>query len=221
MLFSRVTRWSASRLLIKTTSISVWIKLAHTLFVLVLVPVYWIEYGPENFFWASDIALLLTVVALWTERALLASMLAVAILVPDLAWNIDFFFRLTFGVDALQLPGTQYMFNSESPLLLRGLSLFHVFVPVLLLWLIYRLGYERRALIYQTVLAWVVLPATWLLTDPAANINWVRSLGREPQSWMPAPLYLVLLMIAFPLVVYLPTHMLLSRLFAAPGSKRC
>jgi hypothetical protein len=182
----------------------------------VLVPVYWFEYGPQNFFWASDIALLLTLAALWTESAVLASMLALAVLVPDLAWNIDFFFRLTFGVDSLQLPGTQYMFAPESPLLLRGLSLFHVFVPVLLVWLIYRVGYERRALIYQTVLAWVILPATWLLTDPAANINWVRGIGPEPQDWMPAPAYLVLLMLAFPLVVYLPTHLLLRWLFAAP-----
>jgi hypothetical protein len=189
--------------------------------VLVLVPVYWIEYGPQNFFWASDIALLLTVVALWTESALLASMLAVAILVPDIAWNIDFFFRLTFGVDALQLPGTRYMFADESPLLLRGLSLFHVFLPVLLVWLIYRLGYGRRALIWQTVLAWVVLPATWLLTDPAANINFVRGFGLEPQSWMPAPVYLMLLMLAFPLIVYLPTHLVLRALLAAPRPKRC
>jgi hypothetical protein len=30
---------------------------------------------------------------------------------------------------------------------------------------------------------------------------------------MPAPLYLVLLMIAFPLALYLPTHLVLKRLF--------
>ncbi len=210
-----------SRSAIKSTRIALWIKLAHTLFVLVLVPVYWIQYGPQNFFWASDIALLLTVVALWTESALLASMLAVAVLVPDLAWNIDFFIRLTFGVDALPLASTQYMFDRESPLLLRGLSLFHVYLPVLLVWLVYRLGYERRALIWQTVLAWVVLPATWLLTDPAANINFVRGFDGEPQSWMPAPAYLILVMMAFPLIVYMPTHFVLRALFAAPRPRRC
>ena len=71
------------------------------------------------------------------------------------------------------------------------------------------------------VLAWVVLPTSYLLTDPSANINWVRGLGREPQAWMPAPVFLILLMIAFPLVVYLPTHLLLKRLFAVPRSRRC
>jgi len=201
--------------------IPLWIKLAYTLFVLLLVPVYWLEHGPANFLWGSDIALLVTLVALWAESALFASMMALAILLPELAWNIDFFWRLSFGADALRLLGTQYMFDPELPLLVRGLSLFHVFLPVLLVWLVCRLGYERRALVYQSVLAWVVLPATYLFTDPKANINWVRGFGREPQAWMPAPVYLVLLMIAIPLVVYLPTHLLLGRLFAAPRSKRC
>jgi hypothetical protein len=30
---------------------------------------------------------------------------------------------------------------------------------------------------------------------------------------MPAPLYLVLLMLAFPLVLYLPTHFVLKKIF--------
>lgn len=203
------------------TIISLWLKLAYTLFVIVLVPAYWLEYGPENFLWGSDIALCVTLLALWAENALLASMMALAILLPELAWSIDFFWRLMFGADSLELLGTRYMFDPELPLLVRGLSLFHVMLPALLVWLVYRLGYERRALIYQTVLAWVVLPATYLLTDPSANINWVRGLGREPQAWMPGPVYLILLMIAFPVVVYLPTHLLLERLFAAPRSSRC
>ena len=203
------------------TIIPPWVKLAYTLFVIVLVPAFSLEYGPENFLWGSDIALFVTLLALWAENALLASMMALAILVPELAWNIDFFWRLMFGAESLPLLGTRYMFDPGLPLLVRGLSLFHVALPALLVWLIYRLGYERRALIYQTVLAWVVLPASYLLTDPAANINWVRGLGREPQAWMPAPVYLILLMIAFPLVVYLPTHLLLERLFAAPRSRRC
>lgn len=45
------------------------------------------------------------------------------------------------------------------------------------------------------------------------KVNWVYGLGGETQKWMPAPLYLVLLMIAFPLVLFLPTHLVLKRLF--------
>ena len=66
-----------------------WIKLAHTAFVAVLVPVYASRYGFGNFLWFSDVALLGSVAALWLEDALLASTLAVAVLGPELAWNVD------------------------------------------------------------------------------------------------------------------------------------
>ena len=47
--------------------IPLWIKIAYTLFICVLVPVYWVQYGPGNFLWFSDIALFVTAAALWLE----------------------------------------------------------------------------------------------------------------------------------------------------------
>jgi len=41
------------------------VKIIYTLFVCILVPVYWRYYGPANFLWFSDLALLLTWAALW------------------------------------------------------------------------------------------------------------------------------------------------------------
>jgi hypothetical protein len=201
------------RFLRSTTIISPWIKVSYTLFVCVLVPVYWVEYGPKNFLWGSDIALFVTLLALWTGNRLLASMMALAVLVPEVAWSIDFTFRFIIGPDAAPMPGTQYMFDSEIPLFVRVLSLFHVILPVLLVWLVYRLGYERQALLYQTLLLWIVLPLTYFVTDPSDNINWVYGFGREPQTWMPGTLYLALLMLIMPLCFYLPTHLLLGKLF--------
>ncbi len=198
--------------------ISLWIKVTYTLFVCVLMPVYWVEFGPKHFLWGSDIALFMTLVALWTENRLLLSMMAVAVLLPELVWGIDFVFRLVFGPESAPLRGTRYMFNSEIPLLVRGLSLFHIGLPVLLVWLVYRLGYQRQALLYQTALAWIILPVTYAVTDPSANINWVYGFGREPQTWMSGHLFLVLLMVIIPLGLYLPAHLLLSKLFA--GARR-
>lgn len=188
-------------------------KVTYTLFVCVLVPVYWVEYGPANFLWGSDIALFVTLLALWTENRLIASMMAVAVLLPELGWTIDFVFRLVFRPEVAPIVGTQYMFDSEVALWIRGLSLFHIGLPVLLVWLVYRLGYERRALFYQMLVAWIVLPVTYVVTDPSTNINWVFGFGREPQTWMPSPLFLLLLMASIPLVFYLPTHLLLGKLF--------
>ena len=196
------------------TQVPLWIKVVYTLFVCALIPVYWVKYGVRNFLWFSDIALLTSIPALWLENSLLASMMAVAVLVPELAWNVDFFGRLIFGRGIGGLSG--YMFDPRRPLYLRGLSLFHIVLPVLLVWMVHRLGYDRRAWVAQTVLACVVLPATYLLTEPADNINWVFGPLSQPQQRLPPLVYLGLVMVLFPVAIYLPTHWVLLRLFGKP-----
>ena len=188
-----------------------WLKAAYTLYVAITLPVYFKKYGPGNFLWFSDIALIVIVAALWLESSLLASMMLVAILLPELVWNIGFFAGLLMGKPIFGL--ADYMFETDKPLYLRALSLFHVFLPLLLLWLVFRLGYDSNALIAQTWLSWVVLPLTYWLTNPAENINWVHGLFGEKQIRLPPLLYLALLMLVFPLLVYFPTHLLLQALF--------
>ena len=189
-----------------------WLKIVYTLFLCILVPVYWKQYGPANFLWFSDIALFVTAASLWLESSLLASMMALSVIVLESIWIIDFLIGLIIGSPVIGL--SAYMFDSKIPLSIRALSLFHIVLPLLLVWLLYRLGYDRRALLAQTLLAWIVLPLSYFLAKPSDNVNWVYGLGGGTQKWMPAPLYLVLLMIAFPLVLYLPTHLLLKRLFS-------
>ena len=191
--------------------IPLWIKISYTLFVILTVAVYAVKYGFGNFLWFSDIALLAAVPALWFESSLIASMMTIGILLPELFWNVTYFGRLVTGRRLAGL--TDYMFDAQKPLYLRALSLFHVFLPVLLLWMIARLGYAKDAWIAQTALAWIVLPLTYWLTDPEKNINWVHGPGTEPQKRLPALVYLCLLMIGFSAFVYLPTHLLLQAFF--------
>lgn len=193
--------------------IPLWVKVVYTIFVAVLVPCYWLQYGPQNFLWGSDLALFGTLLAVWLESRLLVSMMAIAALVPESLWTVDYLGRLIAGVEAVPGMGTRYMFNPELPLFIRGLSLFHIALPPLLLWLLHKFGYQRSALAYQTVLAWLVLLITYIVTDPSKNVNWIYGFGREPQTWMPERVYLGLLMICFPLFLYLPTHLLLGKLF--------
>ena len=188
----------------------IWLKIAYTIFVCLIIPVYWKQYGPANFLWFSDIALFVTVPALWFENSLLASMMLLAVAIVELAWNIDFFGGLLFGRNVFGL--SSYMFDPKIPLSVRALSLFHIFLPPLLLWMVYRLGYDERALIGQTLLAWVVLPLSYLLAKPSENVNWVRGLQGKPQTTISAPLYLILTAIAFPVLIYLPTHFILKKL---------
>ena len=184
--------------------IPLWIKLAYTLFVAITVPVYATKYSRGNFLWFSDIALLATVATLWFESPFLASMMAVGVLLPEVLWNISFFGQLLTGKRVSGL--ADYMFDTRKPLYLRALSLFHVFLPALLVWMIARLGYEPAAWIAQTALAWLVLPLCYWFTDPAENVNWVFGPGNQRQNRLAPLVYLGLLMVGFPLLIYLPTH---------------
>lgn len=190
-----------------------WLKLFYTLFVIILVPVYWADLGVANFLWGSDIALLVVVFGLWLESRFLVSMMAVGVLIPELAWNIDYFTHLIAGWDVLGVNATGYMFSEDWSLLVRSMSMFHIFLPVILLYSLMRLGYDPRAFLAQVILCWLVLPATYLFTEPAKNINWVFGITEIPQTWMPEIVYLILLMVLFPLLIFWPTHLMLKIIF--------
>jgi len=189
-----------------------WIKLSYTAFAVVTVAVYAVKYPLWNFLWGSDIALIATVPALWLESSLLASMMLVGILLPELVWNAAFFGRLLTGKRLVGL--TDYMFDPTKPRYLRAISLFHVFLPPLLLWMVARLGYDSDALFGQALLTWVLLPLTYWLADPKVeNVNWVFGWTSKPQTRIPPLAYLALMMIGSPLLIYLPIHLLLRALF--------
>lgn len=189
-----------------------WLKIGYTCLCAIIVPIWYRKYGPANFLWFSDIALFTTAVALWLESALLASMMALAVLVPELVWALSFFARLLFGVRISDL--ADYMFHGDKPFYVRGLSLFfHIVMPAVLLWMLYVLSYDPRALPAQTALAWVVLPVTYALTTPQQNINWVYGLWGGPQARMPRLAYLALVMLLVVVCVYFPTHVLLQAAF--------
>src|SRR5438477_3659371 len=107
--------------------VPLWLRVALTAFVVVLVPYYWHHYGWHNFFWLSDVGLFLTVVALWRTSRLINSMMAIGVLPLEIFWNIDFFTRLTTGIEVGCI--AHYMFDDAVPLSLRAVSLFHVVLP--------------------------------------------------------------------------------------------
>ncbi|MFM9965884.1 MAG: hypothetical protein ACKV2Q_32280 [Planctomycetaceae bacterium] len=205
----------------QTNRIPLWVKLAYSAFVAVLVPYYWASYGPTNFLYFCDVALLMTLVAIWRESPLLASMPTVGILLPQLLWQVDFL-GLLVGLPVTGMTG--YMFNPNLTLFTRGLSFFHFWLPILLLWMLRRLGYDRRAFVAWTLLAWglVLICFFAMPAQPApvenpnlpVNINYVRGFSDlKPQESMPPLAYLGLMMLVLPTCLYFPTHLLLSRLF--------
>ena len=184
--------------------------------------------GLPIFFIFCDIALFISLIGIWIESRLLISMRAVGILAPQAIWLLDF--AAHFG--GTKITGvTDYMFDSTKPLLLRGLSLFHGWLPILLAYLLTRVGYDDRALKAWTMLTWIVLPVCYFLMPgptpdagwAAVNINYVYGLSdTAPQSWMHPLLWLTTLMMVFPVLLYLPTHLVLHRWEPSstqPGSK--
>jgi hypothetical protein len=195
-----------------------WLKLAYSAFMAVLVPVYWYYYGPTNFLYFCDVAPFLTLAGIWLESPLLVSMCAVGILLPQTIWVLDFFGNM-IGRPVTGM--TDYMFKHENSLFLRGLSSFHGWLPFLLLLLVFRLGYDRRALAAWTGLAWLLLLICFFLMPPPhpdpgmtpVNINYVWGPSDNvAQSWVSPHVWFAGLMIGMPLLLFAPVHWLLGRI---------
>jgi hypothetical protein len=199
-----------------------WLKLVYSAFMAVLVPVYWHYYGPTNFLYFCDVALILTLIGIWIESPLLVSMCAVGILTSQMVWALDFIAHL-LGTSLTGM--TDYMFQSDHSLFLRGLSLFHGWLPFLLLVLVWRLGYDRRALLAWTLLAWALILVSFaFMPAPRAdagllpvNINYVWGPSdTAAQSWVSPAVWLVGLIVGLPLLFYAPVHVLLARIMPKP-----
>ncbi|HEY1794317.1 MAG TPA: hypothetical protein VGG34_15490 [Opitutaceae bacterium] len=200
-------------------------KIAYSAFVAVLVPVYLFSYGPTNFLYFCDVALLLTLAGMWLESPLLISMCCVGILLPQAFWVVDFL----CGLLGFKLTGlTAYMFSPALTLFARGLSLFHGWLPLLLVWLVLRLGYDARALWAWGLLAMALILVSYLFLPPAGavparpnapvNVDYVYGLSdREPQHWMGPLAYLAFYAAALWGILFVPTHLLLGR-FIRPAT---
>jgi hypothetical protein len=198
------------------------LKLAYTAYMAVFIPVYWHYYGPTNFLYFCDVALIFTLIAIWPENALLISMCAIGILVPQAVWIADF---LASAAGFSLLGMADYMFDGNRSLFLRALSLFHGWLPFLLLFLVWRLGYDRRAFWSWTALAWVLLLISFFLLPPPTpnpglnpvNVNYVWGMSDyAAQTWVPPYVWLAGQLIGLPLLAYAPTHLLLARIMPKP-----
>jgi hypothetical protein len=189
-------------------------KLAYTVFVALVVEVWRRHYGWRNLLWFSDIALIGAVPALWLESAALASVLGVAVLLPEILWNVDFGLRLLLRRRITGL--TDYMFERGRPWRLRVLSaLFHVPLPLLLAWMLQQYGYDGAVgLPGALLLAAVVLPWSRAVSTPERNINWTFGLGAR-RTHLPGPTYVARLYAGFVVLVFIPTHFALAALFPA------
>src|SRR5262249_31135119 len=155
-------RWKTSAVSMQSNSgakLPLALKLGYTAFVTLVVGIYWRAYSPVDLLWFCNVALLTTVPALWLESPLLCSTQVLAVLVWQVLCPLASLPQATTGIHPVG--PADYMFSPKLSLFVRSLSLSHFFLPYLLLWLVARLGYDRRALRVQTLYAWAVLFASF------------------------------------------------------------
>ena len=148
------------------------------------------------------------------------------VVLPQILWVVDFAYGLATGGGTL-ISLAAYMFEPDRSVFLRAISLFHGWLPIVLIFAVWRLGYDERALKFQVGLAWAVLIASFVALPmpaggpgsldvdvyPAGNVN--KVLGWDdsslPQKSMPPLTWLGVLMVAYPLCIYGPSHLAFSR----------
>jgi hypothetical protein len=185
-----------------------WLKIGWTIWLLLWIPIYWKQYGAQNFLYFCDLGNVLIAVALWMESSLIFSWQACGLLIFQTLYTIDLLFAVVTGRHFLG--ATEFMFDSRVPLFVRMLSLFHIVTPPLLLWAIWRLGYDTRGWKLQTLATWVVVPINFFWR-PQYDVNWARGPFFREQHLVPEFLYLAAYLVLVPLVVYWPTHLALYK----------
>jgi hypothetical protein len=187
--------------------IPLWLKVAWTIWVAVWAPLYWKYYGAQNFLWFCDLANFFILIGLWLESRLIFSWQACGLLVFQTLYAVDLVWALV--ARGHLIGGTEYMFDAHVPLFLRLMSLFHLATPPLLLWAIWKLGYDKRGWKYQILTAWVVVPICHFWRSEY-DINWASGLFGREQHLIPRLVYLAGYLVVVPIVVYWPTHLVLQ-----------
>ncbi len=180
------------------------------LWMIVWLPAYFRVWGWANLLHLCDVAVILTFVGIWLANPLLLSSQAVSSLAAGLFWILDIGWRLTTG--RFLVGGTDYMWDARYPLWVRLLSTFHIGLPLVLLWTLRKVGYDKRALGLQAAIAAVLLIVSRFLSADL-NMNYAY---RDPvfhRAWGAAPAHLAIIFIPLVVLIYWPTHLLLSWLF--------
>ena len=109
------------------SKIPLWLKVAWTVWLLVWAPIYWRQYGAQNFLYFCDVGNFLIAIGLWTESRLILSWQAVGLLVFQTLYTVDLMGAALSGHHVFG--GTEYMFDRKISLLVRLLGLYHLVVP--------------------------------------------------------------------------------------------
>jgi hypothetical protein len=193
------------------------VRWASLLWIAVWFPAYLHAWGAQNFLHVCDIAVVLTCAGLWWSSPLLLSSQAVSSIAADLLWDLDAGWRLFSGHNLFG--GTEYMWDTHYAPWIRLLSLFHVVWPILLLWSLKQAGYDHRGFALQSAIAAAAMIAG-RFANPAENINYAFRDPLAHRAWGSAPTHVLLMWLGLVILIYLPTHLVLAKLFSSPTPRK-
>jgi hypothetical protein len=193
-----------------------WFKLLTTLLCGSVLLFNATQYTPIDLLWFCDFAMLLTIIGVWRESSLLISLATLGSIGPQFAWQLDYFYQLI--TDRPLFGFTDYMFEEANPKLNYVVSLFHLWVPAILIYGLFFVRYNRKAFRIQSGISLMLILLSYWLTDdmfgPAGNLNQVYGpSAKSPQTWMHPWLWMFVIWIYTIVVIYLPTHFLTARVF--------
>ena len=86
--------------------------------------------------------------------------------------------------------------------------------PAVLLWFRRDLRLVDNPAFVAAAGAWAVLPVCYFFTDPRRALNGVFGpSGEHAQTWMAPGWYFLLMMAFYPACVFLPSHLVLRKIF--------
>lgn len=210
--FDRIASQGKREKLVNSSKFPGWVRWACLVWLAVWIPAYWRTWGAVNFLHVCDIAVILTCAGLWWSNSLLLSSQAVSSIAADLLWDLDAAWRLFAGHHLTG--GTEYMWDARFALWVRLISLFHVVWPILLIYSLKRVRYDRRGWKLQSAIAAAAIIAG-RFCSPALNINFAFTDPLFHRTLGPAPVHMMAIWMAFVVGLYLPTHLILKKFLTA------
>lgn len=193
-------------------------RLGFTAWMAVWVPVIMATQGLQNFWWLCNVAQFLLLYGMWTSNRLVISSQAGTVVLIGLVWTLDFVAALAAGASPTGI--TAYMFDDQLSLALRATSTYHIWLPLLVIWLVRRQGYDHRGVWVQCAIGSTVILGSWLFGDPARNLNYTIAPFNIEQTWLPQAVYIPLLCIGTAVLVYLPGHFLVRWIAARSATRK-
>lgn len=135
-----------------------------------------LAHKPEWLLWYSSAGLLFSAIAILTRNSFLLTSMFCALFVIESIWSIGFFSLLIFHKSLYGM--VEYAFSPAFPRKDFYIGLYHVLIPISLLWGVAANKINKYGWLGATLYAGILATATYIFSNPSENINCAFSAKR-------------------------------------------